>query len=106
MIRYRPFRNADPPALAGLWNRGLPSLGVAVPLGAHEFDAMIVDKPTFDPAGLVVAEDEGGRAVGFAHAGFGPADSGGRPAPRTASWGRSPCSSSTPIAMTRRSSAG
>jgi ribosomal protein S18 acetylase RimI-like enzyme len=79
VIRYRPFRNTDPPALAGLWNRGLPSLGVAVPLGAHEFDAMVVDKPTFDPAGLIVAEDEGGRAVGFVHAGFGPAGSGERP---------------------------
>ena len=79
MIRYRPFRNADPPALAGLWNRGLPSLGVALPLGSHEFDAMVVDKPTFDPEGLIVAEDDG-RAVGFVHAGFGPSGDG---TPRT-----------------------
>jgi ribosomal protein S18 acetylase RimI-like enzyme len=79
LIRYRPFRNADPPALAGLWNRGLPPLGVAVPLGPHEFDAMVADKPTFDPAGLIVAEDAEGRAVGFVHAGFGPAGEGERP---------------------------
>jgi ribosomal protein S18 acetylase RimI-like enzyme len=78
LIRYRPFRNADPPALSGLWNRGLPSLGVALPLGAHEFDAMVVDKPTFDPAGLIVAESDG-RPVGFVHAGFGPAGDGTRP---------------------------
>jgi ribosomal protein S18 acetylase RimI-like enzyme len=79
VIRYRPFRNPDPPALAGLWNRGLPSLGVALPLGPHEFDAMVADKPTFDPAGLIVAEDDEGKAVGFVHAGFGPAGDGERP---------------------------
>lgn len=76
MIRYRPFRNADPPALAGLWNRGLPGLGVARPLGSHEFDAMVVDKPTFDPLGLIVAETDDGAPVGFVHAGFGPAEGG------------------------------
>jgi ribosomal protein S18 acetylase RimI-like enzyme len=75
VIRYRPFRNADPPALAGLWNGGLPALGVARPLGSHEFDAMVVDKPTFDPRGLIVAEDDG-QAIGFVHAGFGPAQDG------------------------------
>jgi ribosomal protein S18 acetylase RimI-like enzyme len=37
---------------------------------------MVVDKPTFDPAGLIVAEDEEGGALGFVHAGFGPADDG------------------------------
>jgi ribosomal protein S18 acetylase RimI-like enzyme len=30
-------------------------------------------KPYFDPAGLILAESDGGAAVGFAHAGFGPA---------------------------------
>lgn len=79
MIRYRPFRNADPPALAGLWNRGLPPLGVALPLGSHEFDAMVADKPTFDPNGLIVAEDAEGRPIGFVHAGFGPAGDGAHP---------------------------
>ena len=24
MTRFRPFHNGDPPALADLWNRGLP----------------------------------------------------------------------------------
>ena len=59
--------------MAGLWNRGLPSLGVARPLGSHEFDALVLDKPTFDPAGLILAEGDDGVAVGFVHAGFGPA---------------------------------
>jgi ribosomal protein S18 acetylase RimI-like enzyme len=79
VIRYRPFRNADPPALAGLWNRGLPSLGVARPLGAHEFDTLVLDRPTFDPAGLIVTEADDGRVVGFVHAGFGPLDLDQRP---------------------------
>ena len=76
MIRYRPFRNSDPPRLAGLWNRGLPALGVARPLGAHEFDSLVIDKPTFDPDGLIVAEGADGRVLAFVHAGFGPAGSG------------------------------
>jgi GNAT superfamily N-acetyltransferase len=78
VICYRPYRNADPPVLAGLWNRGLPSLGVARPLGAHEFDTLVLDRPTFDPAGLIVAMADD-RAVGFVHAGFGPLDLGQRP---------------------------
>jgi ribosomal protein S18 acetylase RimI-like enzyme len=79
VIRHRPFRNADPPALAGLWNRGLPALGVARPLGSHEFDALVLDKPTFDPAGLIIAEGEDGVAIGFVHAGFGPSADPARP---------------------------
>ncbi len=74
MIRYRPFRNADPPALAGLWNQGLPALGVARPLGSHEFDALVLDKPTFDPLGLIVAENDDGKPIAFVHAGFGVSD--------------------------------
>lgn len=82
MIRFRAFRNGDPPALAQLWNRALPASGVARPLSAHEFDAAVVGRLDFDRHGLVVAaEDDGaggaGRVVGFAHAGFGPADPAG-----------------------------
>ena len=77
-FRLRPFRNGDPPALADLWNRGLPARGVARPLASHEFDAAIINKLHFDPAGLVVAEPAGGgRPVGFAHAAFGPAEPAG-----------------------------
>lgn len=71
MIRFRSFRNGDPPALADLWNRGLPERGVVRPLGPHEFDAMVIGRLEFDREGLILAEDDG-RAVGFAHAGFGP----------------------------------
>lgn len=71
MISFRPFRNFDPPALAKLWNRSLPGRNVARPLSAHTFDALIVGKLHFDPAGLIVAE-RNGRIVGFVHAGFAP----------------------------------
>ncbi len=77
-FRLRPFRNGDPPALADLWNRGTPQTGVARPLASHEFDAAVVNKLGFDRQGLLVAEPaEGGRPVGFVHAGFGPADPAG-----------------------------
>ncbi len=75
-FRFRPFRNGDPPALVDLWNRGLPQRGAALPLAAHEFDTLVMGKLHFDARGLIVAERDG-RAVGFAHAGFGPAEPGG-----------------------------
>jgi ribosomal protein S18 acetylase RimI-like enzyme len=68
---FRPFRNGDPPALAELWNRGLPHRCVAGPLSPHDFDSLVIGKLHFDAAGLIVAERES-RVVGFAHAGFGP----------------------------------
>ncbi len=73
MIRYRAFRNNDPPALAELWNRGVPEAGAVRPLTPYEFDEMVVGKLAFEASGLIVAEDEDDRKiVGFVHAGFGP----------------------------------
>src|SRR5437763_14830150 len=73
VIDYRGFRNNDPPGLMEIWNevftgRGAVRLRHSSPLETHAFA-----KPYFDPAGVIVALDEGQR-VGFAHAGFGPAD--------------------------------
>jgi ribosomal protein S18 acetylase RimI-like enzyme len=51
---------------------------VARPLIAHEFDTQVASKLNFDAAGLIVAERDR-RIVGYAHAGFGPNDQGGRP---------------------------
>lgn len=77
MIHFRAYRNSDSPALAALWNRGLPFWGVARPLSTHEFDRHIVGGPVFDRLGLIVAESDE-RILGFAHAGFGP-DEGAAP---------------------------
>jgi ribosomal protein S18 acetylase RimI-like enzyme len=71
VIDYRGFRNNDPPGLVEIWNevftgRGAVRLRHSSPLETHAFA-----KPYFDPAGLIVALEEGKR-VGFAHAGFGP----------------------------------
>jgi ribosomal protein S18 acetylase RimI-like enzyme len=71
-MRYRHFRNADPPALVHLWNEALTHRG-AVELRSHTpLDHAVFNKPYFDPAGFFVAEDDAGRLAGFAHAGFGP----------------------------------
>jgi ribosomal protein S18 acetylase RimI-like enzyme len=74
VIRFRSFRNSDPPKLTELWNLGIPSPAVARPLRVHELDAHAFGSITFDANGLIVAEEEGS-VVGFAHAGFGPPES-------------------------------
>jgi GNAT superfamily N-acetyltransferase len=71
VIRHRPFRNFDPPALARLWNRATPEQGTVRPLRVHELDTHAFGSACFDSAGLIVAELDG-RVVGFVHAGFGP----------------------------------
>jgi len=71
VIRFRAFRNGDPPALAKLWNRGLPDREVVRPLSPHEFNEMILSRLSFDARGLILAEDQG-QLVGFVHAASGP----------------------------------
>ncbi len=76
MTTFRAFRNDDPPFLADLWNRGLPTRSVVRPLSPHEFDTLVMGKLGFDRQGLIVGE-EAGQVVGFAHAGFGPEEPAG-----------------------------
>ncbi len=74
VIRYRPFRNDDAPALARLWNQGLPQQHVLRPLSGHQFDTLVISQAIFDRFGLILAEDSDCGPVGFVHAGFGPLD--------------------------------
>lgn len=71
MIHYRPFLNADPPALARIWNQTVPEHSSVRPAQVHELDEHAFGSVLFDRAGLIVAERDG-RIVGFVHAGFGP----------------------------------
>ena len=70
-MRYRHFRNTDPPALAALWNESLTHRGAVELRSAAPLDGAVLNKPYFDPAGLIVAEEDD-KLVGFAHGGFGP----------------------------------
>lgn len=75
MLRFRPFRNFDPPALARIWAEqsrfGLPCLEITPGI----LERHVLGKLFFCPQGLIVAL-QGSEPVGFAHAGFGPGDSG------------------------------
>jgi ribosomal protein S18 acetylase RimI-like enzyme len=73
VIRYRTFRNTDPPALAEIWRARNLERGLMQPMSAELFEQLVLSKPYFDSQGLIVAVD-GERAVGFVHAAFGPND--------------------------------
>ncbi len=76
-IAYRPFRNSDPPALAEIWRSQPPERGLMQPMSANLLEQMVLSKPYFENAGLIVAVD-GQQPVGFVHAAFGPSDNGQR----------------------------
>ena len=73
MIRYRPFQNWDPPALAEIWRSQPPLRGRMQGLTPRLLEELIFARPYFDREGLIVAVD-GDRPVGFVHAGFGASD--------------------------------
>lgn len=69
-MRLRPFRNDDPPRISRLWRRLPPSRLRAPTLSVPTLESLILSKPYFDRAGMIVAEgaDELQAVV---HAGFG-----------------------------------
>lgn len=74
-VRYRHFRNPDPPALVRLWNASMSSRGTAFLQGVMPFENYVLSKRYFDREGLILAE-ENGSVIGCVHAGFGPDPSG------------------------------
>ncbi|HWB12855.1 MAG TPA: GNAT family N-acetyltransferase [Pirellulales bacterium] len=75
MIHYRTFHNSDPPALAEIWRSQPEEHGRIQRMSAALFEQLVLSKPYFDNAGLIVAVDDG-HPVGFAHAAFGPNEGG------------------------------
>jgi ribosomal protein S18 acetylase RimI-like enzyme len=75
VVRYRGFRNDDPPRLALIWNEAFTGRGEVHLRHSSPLDNYVFAKPYFDPAGLIVAEENGAPA-GFVHAGFGANNSG------------------------------
>ncbi len=73
MIRYRPFQNWDPPALAEIWRSQPPIHGRMQGLTPRLIEELVLARPFFDREGLIVAEEEK-RPIGFVHAGFGGSD--------------------------------
>ncbi len=69
-MRFRKFRNDDPPKLFELCRRAEMGRGAAKPNSIHAFEIAVYGLPYFDPAGLIIAEEEG-KVLGFVHAGFG-----------------------------------
>jgi ribosomal protein S18 acetylase RimI-like enzyme len=75
VVQYRPFRNTDSPALMQIWNACFTGRGAVRLHSPTPLEERVFAKLYFDPAGLIIAE-ENGIPVGFVHAGFGPAASG------------------------------
>ena len=73
MLTYRTFRNTDPPKLASIWRSRAGQQALAQPISVDLLEQYVFAKLYFDYHGLILACD-GGEAVGFAHAGFGPDD--------------------------------
>jgi GNAT superfamily N-acetyltransferase len=71
VIEYRSFRNSDPPRLAEIWRSQPPERGLVQPVSADLLEQLVLAKPYFENAGMIVALDDG-LPIGFAHAGFGP----------------------------------
>jgi GNAT superfamily N-acetyltransferase len=70
MITYSTFHNTDPPVLTELWRSRAGETGYVQPASCDLFEQLVFSRLYFDYHGLVIAREDG-RALGFAHAGFG-----------------------------------
>jgi ribosomal protein S18 acetylase RimI-like enzyme len=75
VLQYRQFRNTDAPALMRIWNECFTGRGAVRLQRPTPLEERVFAKLYFDPAGLIIAEEDGA-AVGFVHAGFGPGGDG------------------------------
>jgi ribosomal protein S18 acetylase RimI-like enzyme len=66
VVHYRTFRNTDPPRLVEVWNQAFPGRGAVTLRNSTPLERFVLAKPYFDPAGLILAEEDD-RCVGFAH---------------------------------------
>lgn len=66
MVQYRIFRNTDPPRLVEVWNQAFPGRGAVHLRNSTPLERFVLAKPYFDPAGLILAEEDN-VCVGFAH---------------------------------------
>lgn len=71
MIRYRPFRNTDPPIIAAIWNEVCTGRGAFALRMVAALERAVFGKHFFDPRGMILAFD-GETPLGFCHLGFGP----------------------------------
>lgn len=71
MLTFRSFRNSDPPHLLRIWTDCAGKPGLIQPLTLPYLERSVLNKPYFDPQGLILAFDDG-RPIGFGHAGFLP----------------------------------
>jgi len=70
VVSFRTFRNSDPPRLLQLFRQSRPGRAFACPESVDALERSVFCLPYFDPAGLLIVEDEG-EVVGFVHSGFG-----------------------------------
>ncbi len=75
MLRFRPFRNTDPPHLAEIWRSQPPQRGVLQSISPPLLEYAVFSKAHFDRQGLIVATQDD-LPIGFVHAGFGPDETG------------------------------